>query len=71
MPSFLLILTFWTTAIFLSFGYNAPSNPAVIVAFFIAAVALAASFDLLIEMDIPFEGLLQSPAMRCATRWSI
>ena len=59
LPSFLVILTFWTTAIFLSFGYNAPCNPAVIVAFFIAAVALAASFDLLIEMDIPFEGLLR------------
>ena len=68
LPSFLLILAFWTTAIFLSFGYNAPSNPAVIIAFFIASAALAACFGLLVEMDIPFEGLLSisSHAMRDA-----
>lgn len=59
LPIVLLVLIFWTTAIFLSFGYTAPYNAAVVSAFFIAAVALAISFGLLVEMDIPFEGVIR------------
>ena len=59
LPMVLLILIFWTTAIFLSFGYTAPYNAAVVSAFFIAAVALAICFGLLVELDIPFEGVLR------------
>lgn len=59
LPMVLLVLIFWTTAIFLSFGYTAPNNAAVVSAFFIAAVSLAICFGLLVEMDIPFEGVLR------------
>ena len=59
LPSVMLVLIFWTTAIFMSFGYTAPANTAVVLAFLIAAASLAISFGLLVEMDIPFEGLIR------------
>jgi hypothetical protein len=59
LPSVMLVLIFWTTAIFMSFGYTAPANVAVVLAFLIAAASLAISFGLLVEMDLPFEGLIR------------
>jgi len=59
LPSVMLVLVFWTTAIFMSFGYTAPANAAVVLAFLIAAASLAISFGLLVEMDQPFEGLIR------------
>jgi hypothetical protein len=59
LPSVMLVLIFWTTAIFLSFGYTAPPNAAVVLAFLIAAASLAISFGLIVEMDTPFEGVIR------------
>jgi hypothetical protein len=59
LPSFTLMLTFWMTAIFMSFGYNSPQNAVVVMALFIGAVAIAACFFLVVEMDTPFQGVLR------------
>jgi hypothetical protein len=59
LPSFMLMLTFWITAIFVSFGYNSPRNAVVVMAFFIGAAAVAACFFLVVEMDTPFQGVLK------------
>jgi hypothetical protein len=57
-PLFLEILIAWITLIFVSFGYNAPRNLTVATSFFLSAGALAACIFLIVEMDTPFEGLI-------------
>ena len=58
MP-FLVILIFWLTIIFASFGLFARSNPIVIVTFFVGALSVSGAIFLILEMDRPFAGLLQ------------
>jgi hypothetical protein len=62
-PPLLVILAFWLAALFVGFGLFAPRNGTVITVLLIAAVAVAGSFFLILEMNQPFTGLLKiSPA---------
>ena len=65
---FLMILLFWLTAIFVSFGLFAPRNGTVLAVLFVCAVSVGSSVFLVLEMDAPFEGLLRvsSDPMRFA-----
>jgi hypothetical protein len=67
-PLLLEILVVWITLIFISFGYNAPRNATVATALFLGAAALAGCLFLIVEMDAPFEGLINisSTPMRSA-----
>ena len=56
---FLVILIFWLTIIFASFGLFARPNPIVIVTFFVGALSVSGAIFLILEMDRPFAGLLQ------------
>jgi hypothetical protein len=58
MP-FLVLLTFWVTVIFVSFGLFAPSNSTVIVTLFVCALSVSGAIFLILELDQPFEGLIQ------------
>ena len=58
MP-FLVILIFWLTIIFASFGLFSQPNPIVIVTFFVGALSVSGAIFLILEMDRPFAGLLQ------------
>jgi hypothetical protein len=58
MP-FLLILVFWLTVLFASFGLFAPRNTTVLATFFVGAVSVAAALFLILELDRPFEGVMQ------------
>jgi hypothetical protein len=58
MP-FLLILVFWLTVLFASFGLFAPWNATVLATLFVGAVSVAAALFLILEMDRPFEGVMQ------------
>lgn len=58
-PALIVILVSWITAIFVSFGMNAPRNPIVYAAFLICALAMGSAFFLILELDRPFEGVLQ------------
>ena len=56
---FLVILIFWLTIIFASFGLFSRPNPIVIVTFFVGALSVSGAIFLILEMDRPFAGLLQ------------
>jgi nitric oxide reductase large subunit len=58
MP-FLVVLIFWVSFIFLTFGLFAPRNGTVIVVLIVAALSIAASAFLIVELGTPFEGLMK------------
>ncbi|TMA79949.1 MAG: hypothetical protein E6J56_22230 [Deltaproteobacteria bacterium] len=58
MP-FLVVLVFWITVIFASFGLFAPPNGTVVSVLFVCALSIAASIVLIVEMGRPFEGILK------------
>lgn len=57
---FLVVVVFWLAIIFGSFGLFAPrnGNASVKVVLFLCAVSVAGSIFLILEMDLPFEGLI-------------
>jgi hypothetical protein len=61
MP-FLVILLFWLTIIFASFGLFAPRNATVLMVLFVCALSVGSAVFLILEMDPPFEGLLKVSA---------
>src|SRR3984957_12842079 len=58
MP-FLVLLIFWVTVIFLSFGLFAPHNATVVVTLFLCALSVSGAIFLIMELDRPFGGLIQ------------
>jgi hypothetical protein len=56
---FLVVLVFWLTIIFASFGLFAPRNATVIAAFFVCALSVSGAIFLILELDQSFRGLLQ------------
>jgi membrane-bound ClpP family serine protease len=56
---FLILLIFWVTIIFLSFGLFAPSNATVIVTLFLCALSVSGAIFLIMELDRPFSGVLR------------
>lgn len=58
MP-FLLVVVFWLTIIFISFGLFAPINTTVIATLLVCALSVSGAIFLILELDRPFEGLLQ------------
>jgi hypothetical protein len=60
---FLVILLFWLTVTFTSFGLLAPRNPTIIVVLLACALSVSSAIFLVLEMDGPFDGALKvSPA---------
>jgi hypothetical protein len=59
---FLMILLFWLTIIFASFGVFAPHNATVITVLFVCALSISLAVFLVLEMDTPFDGLLKVSA---------
>jgi hypothetical protein len=57
--SFIVILIFWLTIIFVTFGLFSPKNTTVIVIFLICAVSVACSLMLIMELDSPYGGLIK------------
>ncbi len=58
MP-FLILLIFWVTIIFISFGLFAPPNATVIATLFLCALSVSGAIFLILELDRPFGGLVQ------------
>lgn len=56
--AFLVVLVFWLTMIFVSFGLFAPPNATAVVALLICALSVAGSIFLIMEMGQPFRGLI-------------
>lgn len=59
---FLVILTFWLVVLFASFGLFAPRNATVLAALLISALSVSGAIFLILELDQPFEGLIQIPS---------
>ena len=59
---FLVVLLFWLTLTFASFGLFAPRNATVISVLFVCALSVGAAVFLIAEMDGPFDGLLKVSA---------
>lgn len=58
MP-FLIVVVFWLTVVFTSFGLLGPPNPMVITMLALSALSVSGALFLILEMDRPFEGLLR------------
>jgi len=56
---FLVVVVFWLTVLFVSFGLFAPRNLAAIVTLLLAAISVAAALYLILDLDHPFSGLMQ------------
>ena len=58
MP-FLIILMFWLTVLFASFGLFSPPNATVVGVLIVCAVSVSGAIFLVLELSRPFEGPLQ------------
>jgi hypothetical protein len=56
---FLVVLVFWVALLFASFGLFARPNATVIVALLLCALSVAGAIFLILELDRPFDGLIQ------------
>ena len=55
----LIVLISWLAIIFMSAGLFAPPNATVIIAFMLAALSVAGAIFLILELDMPFDGVIQ------------
>ncbi len=55
----LVVLVFWLTIIFISFGLFAPANATVFTALFVSALSVSAAIFLMLELYTPYAGLIQ------------
>jgi len=55
----LVVLVFWLTVIFISFGLFAPFNVTVVSSLFASALSVSGAIFLILEMYTPYEGLVQ------------
>ena len=55
----LIVLISWLAIIFMSAGLFAPPNATVIIASMLAAVSVAGAIFLILELDMPFDGVIQ------------
>ncbi len=55
----LVVLTFWITALFVSFGLFAPFNTTTIASLCVSALSVSGAIFLILEMYTPYAGLIQ------------
>ena len=56
---FLVIVVFWLTIVFASFGLFAPQNVSAVAALCVSALAVAGAIYLILAMDRPYGGLIK------------
>jgi len=55
----LVVMVFWLTIVFISFGLFAPRNLTVVIGFFLCALAVSGAVFMILEMYSPFSGLIR------------
>jgi hypothetical protein len=55
----LIILVFWLTTIFVSFGLFAPANATVLTSLLVSALSVSAAILLILELFSPYSGLIR------------
>jgi len=58
-PAFLVLLIFWLTGLFISFGLFAPRNGTVLAVLLICAVSVSSAIFLVLEMNRPLDGFIK------------
>ena len=58
---FLVIVVFWLTVLYLSFGLFAPVNGTAFTTLLVSAVSVAGAMFLILDLDHPFTGFMQIP----------
>jgi hypothetical protein len=56
---FLVVLLFWLTMLFISFGLFSPRNATVVTVLFICACSVSAAIVLVLEMNRPLTGIIK------------
>src|SRR6516162_472022 len=56
---FLVVVVFWLSTLFVSFGLFAPRNATAFLTVLISALSVAGALFLILELDHPFSGLIQ------------
>lgn len=56
---FMVMMVFWLTILFVSFGLFAPPNATVIAMLLVCALSVSGAIYLIMELDQPFEGLMR------------
>ncbi len=59
----LIILVFWLTLLFISFGLFAPRNITAITVMFVGACAISVAIYVVLELNHPFDGLVRISSM--------
>jgi hypothetical protein len=57
--TFLIVVIFWLSMTFGSFGLAAPRNATVVTVFVISTLSVAAAVFLILELDAPFDGVIK------------
>jgi hypothetical protein len=60
--AFLVILAFWATILFVSFGLFAPRHATAIAVLFVCALSIAAAIFVILEMAHPLSGVIRIPS---------
>jgi hypothetical protein len=55
----MVIMVFWLTIVFVSWGLLAPRNPTVVATLFTAALSVSGAIFLILEMYNPYKGVIQ------------
>jgi len=55
----LIVLISWLAIIFISAGLFAPGNATAVIALMLAALSVAGAIFLILELDMPFDGVIQ------------
>jgi hypothetical protein len=58
---FVVIVVFWLTVLYVSFGLFAPRNPTAAITLLVSALSVAAAMFLILDLDHPFSGFMQIP----------
>ncbi len=56
---FLVVVVFWLSMLFVSFGLFAPRNATAVIVLLVSALSVAGALFLILELDHPFSGLIQ------------
>jgi hypothetical protein len=57
--TFLVVVIFWLTVTFASFGLYAPRNATIVAVLCVSAMSVAAAVFLILELDGPFDGVIK------------
>ena len=58
---FLVVVVFWLSILFMSFGLFAPRNATAVTTLIVSAISVAGAIFLILELEHPFTGLVQIP----------